>query len=114
MPERPKGGSPAAGMTRRGVLTGTTALGVSGVLIGAHPSVATGEQPIAADPLSAVDPQLIAELRASSVFTVAGETLDEKRIHAMRHLLEINLKEIELLRQFDPEEEEPVTRFRPW
>jgi hypothetical protein len=34
------------------------------------------------------------------------------RMKAVRVLAESNLKEIELLREFDPDEDEPVTSFR--
>jgi len=96
-----------AGVTRRDMLQATSALGVAGAAL--LPGRAA-----ASEALAPVDPQLAGKIRASCIFEVDDESLDERRIQAMRGLLETNLKQIELLRQFDPDEEEPVTRFRPW
>ena len=96
-------------LTRREVLGGTATLGVAGALMGA---ASTNAAP--ADAAAASDAQFAHEIRESCIFALAGEPLDEQRMKAMRDLLQTNLKEIELLRQFDPDEEEPVTRFRPW
>jgi hypothetical protein len=46
-------------------------------------------------------------------FVLPGESIGGDRMKAVRILAESNLKEIELLREFDPDEDEPVTSFRP-
>jgi len=45
-------------------------------------------------------------------FVLPGESIGGDRMKAVRALAESNLKEIELLREFDPDEAEPVTSFR--
>ena len=45
-------------------------------------------------------------------FVLPGESIGGDRMKAVRVLAESNLKEIELLREFDPDEDEPVTSFR--
>lgn len=45
-------------------------------------------------------------------FALPGESIGGDRMVAVRVLAESNLKEIELLREFDPDEDEPVTSFR--
>ena len=100
-------------LTRRQMLGATTAAGVTATLAVVSPSGAT-DSPVMRDAASASDPQLAQEIYHSSVFELSGESMNTQRLQAMRGLLETNLKEVELLRTFDPDEEEPVTRFRPW
>jgi hypothetical protein len=102
--------SAGAGRMSRRDLIGGTALGLTGAVTAAASLAAAGADGIAPD----IDPKLASEIRSISIFELAGEQLDKNRLEAARHLLEINLKEIQLLREFDPDEEEPVTRFRPW
>ena len=106
--------APEAGnLTRRQVLGATTAAGATAALAGvmAH---AASQAPSGDDSQGVGDPKLAHEIHRSTIFALAGESMDDQRVQAMRGLLETNLKEIELLRQFDPDEEEPVIRFRPW
>lgn len=105
---------PQHGITRRHLLEGTTVVGVAGALMGAVEANASAAPAGQGDGHAAPDTQFAHEIRESCIFALAGENLDEKRMKTMRALLETNLKEIELMRQFDPDEEEPVTRFRPW
>ena len=42
----------------------------------------------------------------------SGEKLSRERVHAARMLVEFNLQHLEMLRQFDSDEEEPLTVFR--
>jgi hypothetical protein len=105
--------SEAEKLTRRQMLGATTAVGVTATFVAASASGAT-DPPVIADAAGASDPQLAREIYHSSVFELSGESMSAQRLQAMRGLLETNLKEVELLRTFDPDEEEPVTRFRPW
>jgi hypothetical protein len=104
--------SAGAGHMSRRELLGGTAWGLAGAATASAPLAlaADGADGIAPD----IDPKLASEIRSSSIFELTGEELDKNRLEAARPLLETNLKEIQLLREFDPDEEEPVTRFRPW
>ena len=42
---------------------------------------------------------------------LSGSPLTEERVRAMRMIFEFNWKHLTLLREFDPEEAEPVTVF---
>jgi hypothetical protein len=57
-----------------------------------------------ADPLS--DENLI------GASALSGEPLSLDRVHGMKLMLEFTLKQLETLREFDPDEEEPLTMFR--
>ena len=48
-------------------------------------------------------------IRASAL---SGEPLSAERVKAMKPMLEFTLKHLEVLREFDPGEEEPPTIFR--
>ena len=43
---------------------------------------------------------------------LSGETLSAERVRGMRSIFEFNLKHLQILREFDPDEEEPLTMFR--
>ena len=111
-PEELACASAAAGNISRREVIGGTAWGLAGAATASAPLAlaADGADGIAPD----IDPKVASEIRSSSIFELAGEELDKNRLEAARSLLETNLKEIQLLREFDPDEEEPVTRFRPW
>ncbi|MDB6084569.1 MAG: hypothetical protein JWN43_2450 [Gammaproteobacteria bacterium] len=96
--EFPRESKAATGLTRRDVLKGVTTLSVAGALAadGTHATAA-------ADPFSE------ASLRCAS--EVSGEVLSAERIRAMRLIFEVNMKHIQVLREFDPGEAAPVTVF---
>jgi len=43
---------------------------------------------------------------------LSGQALERERVRAMKVVFEFNLKHLEILREFDPDEEEPLTMFR--
>ena len=86
-------------LTRRQLLTHGAAPGAAGALMaGCRGTTATP------DPLS--DENLIGASRLS------GEPLSPERVRAAKSLIEFNLKHLQILREFDPDEEEPLTMFR--
>lgn len=87
------------GVTRRDILEGGTVLGVTAaLLIGrAH---------------AAADTEALPELHSTGTFEVPGDTLTAQRVKAMRGVLENNLKHFQVMREFDPDEEDPLTMFR--
>jgi hypothetical protein len=86
-------------LTRRQLLTQSAALGAASALIAGCPGTKAP-----ADPLS--DENLIGASRLS------GEPLSLERVHGMKLMLEFTLKQVETLREFDPDEGEPLTMFR--
>ena len=44
---------------------------------------------------------------------LSGDLLSAERVRAAKSLVEFNLKHLQILREFDPDEEEPLTMFRP-
>ena len=62
--------------------------------------------------LSHADASASASMDLAYSFVLPGESIGGDRMKAVRALAESNLKEIELLREFDPDEAEPVTSFR--
>jgi len=86
-------------LSRRQLLTQSAALGAASALIAGCPGT---KAPV--DPLS--DENLIGASRLS------GEPLSLDRVHGMKLMLEFTLKQLETLREFDPDEEEPLTMFR--
>ena len=86
-------------LTRRQLLTHGAALGAAGALTaGCH---GTGKAP---DPLS--------EQVLIGASGLSGEPLSQGRVRALKPLLEFNLNHLRILREFDPDEEEPLTMFR--
>ena len=57
-------------------------------------------------------PAGLSEEMLISASGLSGDVLTQKRVRAMRSLLEFNLGHLEALREFDPDEEDPVTMFR--
>ena len=43
---------------------------------------------------------------------LSGESLSAERVRTAKSLIEFNLKHLQVLRDFDPDEEEPLTMFR--
>jgi hypothetical protein len=86
-------------LSRRELLTQGAALGAGGALIAGCPGTK-----VPADPLS--DENLIGASKLS------GEALSLDRVHGMKLMLEFTLKQLETLREFDPDEEEPLTMFQ--
>jgi hypothetical protein len=86
-------------LSRRQLLTQGAALGAASALIAGCPGTKAP-----ADPLS--DENLIGASKLS------GEQLSPERVHGMKLMLEFTLKQLETLREFDPDEEEPLTMFR--
>jgi len=87
------------GLSRRELLTQGAALGAAGALMAGCPGTKTP-----ADPLS--DENLI------GASALSGQRLSTERVHGMKLMLEFTLKQLETLREFDPDEEEPLTMFR--
>jgi hypothetical protein len=93
-----RAGNAGSGVTRRDVLKGAATLSVAGALV-TDSGVAMAD----ADPLS--DATLLCASKLS------GTALSTERIRAMRLIFEVNMKHIQVLREFDPAEAEPVTVF---
>jgi len=86
-------------LSRRQLLTQSAALGAASALMAGCSGSKAGS-----DPLS--DENLIGASKLS------GESLSLDRVHGMKLMLEFTLKQLETLREFDPDEEEPLTMFR--
>ena len=95
-------GGPAAKsrLSRRQLLTQGAALGAASALA---PSCGGAKAP--ADPLS--------EENLIGASALSGERLSPERVRGMKLMLEFTLKHLQTLREFDPDEAEPVTIFRP-
>lgn len=86
-------------LTRREWLAEGAALGAtSGLLAGC------GGSKRVPDPLS--------EEGLISASGLSGESLSPERVRAAKSVIEFNLKHLQVLREFDPDEEEPLTMFR--
>jgi hypothetical protein len=94
----PRAGKAGAGVTRRDVLKGAATLSVAGTLV-----TECGDAIADADPFSD------ATLRCAS--ELSGAELSVERIRAMRLIFDFNMKHIQVLREFDPADAEPVTIF---
>jgi hypothetical protein len=88
-----------AGLTRRDLLKSGATLGAAGALLSGCAKT------------NAV-PEALSESNLIGASELSGETLSAERIRAMRALFEFNLKHLQMLREFDPDEEEPLTMFR--
>ena len=86
-------------LTRRQLLTRGTALGAAGALMARCRGTTEAAEPLSEEVL----------IGASGL---SGELLSQERVRAMKPLLEFNLKHLQVLREFDPDEEEPLTMFR--
>jgi len=57
-------------------------------------------------------PEGLAEEDLINASALSGERLSRERVRAMRAVFEFNQKYLNELREFDPDEEEPLTMFR--
>jgi TAT (twin-arginine translocation) pathway signal sequence len=92
-------GKTRSGLTRRDLLKGGATLGAAGTLLNG-----CGSPKAVPEPLS--------ETNLIGASELSGETLSPERIRGMRSLFEFNMKQLQVLREFDPDEEEPLTMFR--
>ena len=88
-------------LTRRDLITGSSALGTAGALVSACRPAPAPEPPT---------PMSNASLMNASA--LSGEALTPERVEAQKTLLEFNLKHLVVMREFDADEEEPLTMFR--
>src|SRR5713101_8217710 len=86
-------------LTRRDLLKNGATLGAAGALLTGCSSAKT-------------IPDALSESNLIGASELSGETLSAERIRAMRALFEFNLKHLQVLRELDPDEEEPLTMFR--
>lgn len=95
----PRTAKAKSGLTRRELLSGGAKLGAASALM-----VGCSGTKAPADPLS--------EENLIGASALSGERLSPERVRGMKLMLEFTLKQLETLREFDPDEEEPVTMFR--
>jgi hypothetical protein len=57
-------------------------------------------------------PEGFTEEDLTDASALSGEPLSHERVRAMRGVFEFNQKYLNELREFDPDEEEPLTMFR--
>jgi len=86
-------------LNRRQLLTQSAVLGAVSALL---PGCAGTKGP----------PSLLSEENLIGASALSGEPLSAERVRGMRLMLDFTLKQLETLREFDPDEEEPVTMFR--
>ena len=86
-------------LTRRELLSGGAAVGAASALMAGCSGTKAS-----ADPLS--------EENLIGASALSGERLSPERVRGMKLMLEFTLKQLETLREFDPDEEEPLTMFR--
>lgn len=91
--------SPKTRLTRRQLLTHGAAPGAAGALLAGCRGARVAPEPLAEELL----------IGASGL---SGEPLSPERVRAAKSLVEFNLKHLQILREFDPDEEEPLTMFR--
>ena len=97
--EVPRIGNSKSSLTRRDLLRSGATIGAAGALLSG--CAKTNEVPDA-----------LSESNLIGASELSGETLSPDRIRGMRSLFEFNLKHLQILREFDPDEEEPLTMFR--
>jgi hypothetical protein len=98
-PEVQRTGKTKSRLTRRDLLKGGATLGAAGALLSG-----------CASPKAV--PEALSEGNLIGASELSGETLSPERIRGMRSFFEFNLKQLQVLREFDPDEEEPLTMFR--
>ena len=86
-------------LTRRDLLKGGATVGVAGALLAGCVS----EKAV---------PEALSETNLIGASELSGETLSSERVRGMKSIFEFNLKQLQVLREFDPDEEEPLTMFR--
>ncbi len=97
--EVPSAAKTKSGLTRRDLLKNSATFGAAGALLSGCSKT------------NAV-PDALSESNLIGASELSGETLSAERIRGMRALFEFNLKHLQVLREFDPDEEEPLTMFR--
>ncbi len=97
--EVPPAAKAKSSLTRRDLLKGGATLGAAGAFLSSCAKT------------TAV-PEALSESNLIGASELSGETLSAERIRGMRLLFEFNLKHLQVLREFDPDEEEPLTMFR--
>jgi hypothetical protein len=97
--EAPRIGNTKSSLTRRDLLKSGATIGAAGALLSG-----CGKTNAVPEPLS--------ESNLIGASELSGEALSPDRIRGMRSLFEFNLKHLQILREFDPDEEEPLTMFR--
>lgn len=85
-------------LTRRQLLSGGAALGMAGTLLAGCSRAGT--------------PDALSDDVLIGASALSGEPLPRERVRAQKSLLEFNLKHLRVLREFDPDEEMPLTMFR--
>jgi hypothetical protein len=86
-------------LSRRQLLTQSAALGAASALMAG----CSGTK---------VVPETLSDENLIGASALSGEPLSLERVHGMKLMLEFTLKQLETLREFDPDEEEPLTMFR--
>jgi hypothetical protein len=97
--EAPRIGNTKSSLTRRDLLRSGATIGAAGALLSGCAKT------------NAV-PEPLSESNLIGASELSGETLSPDRIRGMRSLFEFNLKHLQILREFDPDEEEPLTMIR--
>jgi len=87
--------------TRRQLLSGAAAGAVATVVEGCGVRSRSGPKP-----------EQLVEENLINASALSGEPLSRERVRAMMTLFEFNQKYLNELREFDPDEEEPLTMFR--
>jgi len=86
-------------ISRRDLLRSGATLGAAGALLAGCGAPKT-------------PPERLSEANLIGASELSGETLTPERIRNMRSTLEFTLPHLQVLREFDPGEEEPLTMFR--
>jgi hypothetical protein len=87
--------------TRRQLLSGTAAGTAAAVIEGCRAGSRLRPKP-----------EGFTEEELINASALSGEPLSRERVRAMRPVFEFNQKYLNELREFDPDEEEPLTMFR--
>ena len=98
-PEVPQSAKAKPALTRRELLRESAKLGAAGVLM-------------AGCGRTKKTPERLSEENLIGASELSGEVLSTERVRGMRSIFEFNLKHLQILREFDPDEEEPLTMFR--
>jgi hypothetical protein len=88
-----------SGLTRRDLLKGGATVGAAGALL----SGCVSQRAV---------PEALSETNLIGASELSGEPLSPERVRGMKSIFEFNLKQLQVLREFDPDEEEPLTMFR--
>ena len=88
-------------MTRRQLLSGAAAGAAATLIEGCKPA-----------PRPEAKAEQLAEDNLVNASALSGEPLSRERVRAMMSVFKFNQKFLNELREFDPDEEEPLTMFR--